>query len=74
MTVTALTLAGGSWTFAAFIAFMFVAFTYATYTRGGQGIGFHPYSRSNTDAPGATRPSAVSGREGIAAMTSRGTR
>ena len=66
-------LAGGWEVFAAFIVFMLVAFIQATYSKSGSGISRHPYFRRTTDAPGA-RSQRVSGREGIAAMTSRGTR
>ena len=74
MTLSAYTFAGGAEIFAGFIVFMFVAFIYATYTRKGLGIDFHPYHRRFTDAPGAQRHSEISGREGIARMSSRGTR
>ena len=66
-------LAGGWEIFAAFIFFMLVAFIQATYTRSGSGIARHPYFRRTTDCPGA-RSQRVSGRDGIAGMTSRGTR
>lgn len=70
----AITLAGGAWIFAAFIVLFFIAIVYATYTRSGSGIDFHPYHRRYGDAPGAQRKSQISGREGIARMSSRGTR
>lgn len=70
--VIALTLAGGAWIFAAFVIFMLVAFIQSTYSRSGSGITRHPYFRRFSDAPGAR--SNVSGREGIARMSSRGTR
>ena len=66
-------LAGGWEIFAAFIVFMLVAFIQATYSRSGSGIGRHPYFRRTTDCPGA-RSQRVSGREGIARLSSRGTR
>ena len=66
-------LAGGAEIFAAFIVFMLVAFVQATYSRSGSGIARHPYFRRTTDCPGA-RSQRVSGREGIARMSGRGTR
>lgn len=66
-------LAGGWEIFAAFIFFMLVAFIQATYSKSGSGIGRHPYFRRTTDCPGA-RSQRVSGREGIARLSSRGTR
>ncbi len=72
--ITALTLAGGAWIFAAFVVFMLVAFTQSTYSRSGSTIGRHPYFRRTSDCPGARAGSHVSGREGIARMSSRGTR
>ena len=65
-------LAGGWEILAAFIVFI-VAFIQATYSRSGSGISRHPYFRRTTDCPGA-RSQRVSGREGIAGMSSRGTR
>ncbi len=67
-------LAGGWEIFAAFIVFMLVAFIQATYSKSGSGISRHPYFRRTTDCPGARAGSHVSGREGIARMSSRGTR
>ena len=74
MLIFGLTLAGGAWIFAAFMLFMLVAFIQSTYSRSGSGIGRHPYFRRTSDCPGARAGSDVSGREGIARMTSRGTR
>jgi hypothetical protein len=68
-----ITMAGGAEFFAAFIVFMLVAFTQSTYSRSGNAIARHPYFRRTTDCPGA-RSQRVSGRDGIASMTSRGTR
>jgi hypothetical protein len=69
----AIALAGGAEIFAAFILFMLVAFIQSTYSRSGSGIARHPYGRRTTDCPGA-RSQRVSGRDGIANLTSRGTR
>lgn len=66
-------LAGGWEIFAAFIVFMLVAFIQATYSRSGSGIDRHPYQRRTMDCPGA-RSQRVSGREGIARLSGRGTR
>lgn len=74
MTSAAYTFAGGAEIFGAFMIFMLIAFIYATYTRTGNGINFHPYGRRHTDCPGAKRRGEISGREGIARMSSRGTR
>ncbi len=69
-----ISLAGGAEIFAAFIVFMLVAFSQATYSKSGSGFSRHPYFRRTTDCPGARAGDQVSGREGIARMTSRGTR
>ena len=74
MLISGLALAGGAEIFAAFIVFMLIAFIQSTYSRSGSGITRHPYFRRTTDCPGARAGDAVSGREGIARMTSRGTR
>ena len=69
-----ISMAGGAEIFAAFIIFMLVAFIQSTYSRSGSGITRHPYFRRTSDCPGARAGDSVSGREGIARMTSRGTR
>ena len=69
-----ISLAGGAEIFAAFIIFMLVAFIQSTYSRSGSGITRHPYFRRTSDCPGARAGDQVSGREGIARMSSRGTR
>ena len=66
---------GGAFIFLAFILIMVVALIYGLYTRAGSGINNHPYARRYGNAPGAdTDRARVTGREGIASMTSRGTR
>lgn len=70
----AMTLAGGAWIFGAFIVFMAIAITLTLYTRRGSGINQRAYSRRYGDAPGARGQSTISGRDGLARMTSRGTR
>ena len=70
----AISLAGGAWIFAAFIVFMAVALVIGLYTRTGSGINQRSYTRRYGDAPGAARKSEISGREGIARLSSRGTR
>lgn len=70
----AMEFANGWEVFAAFIVVMLVAITHGVYSRSGNGIGFHPYRRWGSDAPGAYRPSQISGRDGIVNTTSRGTR
>lgn len=74
MTTLAFTLAGGAWIFLAFVLLMFFGLVYETYTRLGSGINHHPYNRRYTDSPGARRRPQISGREGIARLSSRGTR
>ena len=51
---------------------LLLALAFAQATRSGGSITRHPYFRRFSDAPGAR--SSVSGREGIARMSSRGTR
>jgi hypothetical protein len=70
----AITLAGGAWTFAAFIVFMTIAVILTVYTRRGSGINQRSYSRRYGDAPGAAGESKISGKDGLARMSSRGTR
>ena len=60
--------------FAIALILMLIGVIYGSYTRGGSGIDHHPYGRRITDAPGARRRAQISGREGIARMSSRGTR
>src|SRR5262245_9665414 len=72
MSATIITLSGGAWIFLAFAIIMFIALVQGSYTRGGSGIDHHPYGRRYTDAPGARRKPQISGREGIARMSSRG--
>ena len=75
MTTLAFTIAGGAWYFLAFVLLMFFGgLVWGSYTRLGSGINHHPYYRRYTDSPGARRRPRISGHEGIAAMSSRGTR
>ena len=70
----AFSLAGGWEIFAGFIVLMTIAVIYGTYSRRGSGISQRPYHRRYGDAPGAHGGSRISGREGIASMSSRGTK
>jgi hypothetical protein len=56
------------------LALLLVGLIYGSYTRSGSGIDHHPYGRRYSDSPGAYRRSQISGREGIARLSSRGTR
>ena len=60
---TAMTLAGGAWTFAAFMMIFLMACIYGLYTTRGSGIGQHPYGNIYSNAPGAKGPSQLSGRD-----------
>jgi hypothetical protein len=65
----------GAWIFLAFIVLFAIALMLGLYTRKGSGINEHPYARRYGDAPGAdTDRRRVSGRDGIATISSRGTR
>ena len=70
----ALAVADGAWTFMGAMLVLLVGIIYAAYSRSGSGIDHHPYARRYGDAPGARRRPQISGREGIAAMSRRGTR
>ena len=68
-------LVDGAWIFLAFILLVGIALMLGLYTRIGSGINNHPYGRRYTDAPGAdTDRRRVTGRDGIATISSRGTR
>ncbi len=68
-------LADGAWIFMAFIVFFAVALMLGLYTRIGSGINHHPYGRRSGGAPGAdTDNRRVTGRDGIATISGRGTR
>ena len=69
----AIVLLGGAWYFGAFLIVMLVAVILGVYTLRGSGISQRPYSRRYGDAPGAKGPSVISGRDGVARMSSRGT-
>lgn len=60
--------------FAIVVLLLLIAVVQSTYGRSGSAIGRHPYFRRTSDCPGARAGSHVSGREGIARMSSRGTR
>ncbi len=65
----------GAWIFLAFILLMGLALVLGLYTRTGSGINHHPYGKRYDGAPGAnTDNRRVTGRDGIATLTSRGTR
>ena len=68
-------LADGSWIFLASIILLLISLVAGLYTRAGSGINDHPYARRYSDAPGAnTDRRRISGRDGIASISSRGTR
>lgn len=68
-------LADGSWIFLASIILLLISLIAGLYTRSGSGIDDHPYGRRYSDAPGAdTDRRRVTGRDGIATISSRGTR
>ena len=68
-------LADGAWIFLAFTLLFAVALVLGLYTRIGSGINQHPYGKPHGGAPGAnTDNRRVTGRDGIATLTSRGTR
>ena len=68
-------IADGAWIFLAFTLLFVVALLLGLYTRLGSGINDHPYARRYGDAPGAdTDRRRISGRDGIATISSRGTR
>ena len=65
----------GAWIFLAFTVVFAIAIMLGLYTRTGSGINNHPYARRYGDAPGADTDSRrVTGRDGIATISSRGTR
>ena len=63
----------GGLIFLAFLIVFGIALVLGLYTRVGSGINNHPYARRYSDAPVANS-NRVSGRDGIAAISSRGTR
>jgi hypothetical protein len=68
-------LADGAWIFLAFIILFAVAIMLGLYTRRGSGINEHPYGKRYSGAPGAnTDNRRISGRDGIASISGRGTR
>ena len=70
----AITLIGGSWEFLAIIIVFGIGLIYGLYTKTGSGIAQRPYSNRWSDAPGANGASQISGKDGLAHLTSRGTR
>jgi hypothetical protein len=65
----------GAWIFLAFTLLMVVALIFGLYTNVGSGINSHPYARRYGDAPGAdTDRSRLTGKDGLATLSSRGTR
>ncbi|MEA2124564.1 MAG: hypothetical protein QOI80_1346 [Solirubrobacteraceae bacterium] len=65
----------GAWIFLAFIILFGVALMLGLYTRIGSGINEHPYARRYGDSPGAdTDRSRLTGKDGLATISSRGTR
>jgi hypothetical protein len=65
----------GAWIFLAFIILFGIALMFGLYTRLGSGINDHPYGRRYGDAPGANSDNRrLSGRDGLATISSRGTR
>lgn len=68
-------LVGGAFIFLAFIIVMLIALIAGLYTRSGSGIDEHPYGKQYGGAPGAnTDNRRLTGRDGLATMSSRGTR
>jgi hypothetical protein len=71
-------LVGGSWIFLGVLFTMLVGTVYGLYTRTGSGINQRPYANRYGNAPGAFRRSEIgseiSGRDGIASLSSRGTK
>lgn len=75
MTLASFALAGGSFIFLAFLVAFLLAVMYGLYTRVGSAIEQRPYAKIYGGAPGAFRPSTMSGsadREVVA--WTRGTR
>ena len=64
-------LAGGSFTFLAFILVMFVAVVYSFYTVSGSAINKHP-NDGRDGAPGSAGPSEASGKGRSTGTTSEG--
>ncbi len=69
----AFALAGGSWTFLAFVILFFFAVAHGYYSRSGSAINQRPYNADGGDAPGAAIPSTL-GRDIDRRDYSRGTR
>ena len=72
----AMTLAGGSGIFAAFLIVFLVGIIYTLYTVTGSAIHPRPYSKRYGGAPGANTPGSVSGHDELATVRnwSRGAR
>lgn len=56
-------LAGGAFTFLAFLILLFVSVVFTLYTRTGSGITERPYGKVYGGAPGAFGPGSVSGSD-----------
>jgi hypothetical protein len=61
--MVAMTLAGGSGIFAAFLILFLFAIVFALFTVKGSAISERPYSKVYGGAPGAIGPASVSGRD-----------
>ena len=72
--LSAITLAGGSGIFLAFVVLFALATIYGLYTRRGSAINQRPYANAYTDAPGALGSSVLSHDESAASRYTRGTR
>ena len=71
---TTIALAGGSWTFLAFMILFLVGNVIALFTRVGSGINQHPSGKIYNGSPGARIDSSISGHDGREHNWSRGTR
>jgi hypothetical protein len=74
MTTAAISLAGGSGIFLAFMIVFFFAIVYGYYTRRGSGINQRSYERRYGSAPGAKSPSVLSHDRNSAYYFTRGTK
>ena len=74
--MTVLALAGGSGTFAIFLAVMFFGVVWTLFTRAGSAISERPYFNQYGGAPGATGAGTVTGHDERVTMRdwSRGAR
>ena len=74
--MTAVALAGGNGTFAAFVVLLFFGVVWTLFTRGGSAISERPYFNQYGGAPGATGSGSVTGHDERVTMRdwSRGAR